>query len=283
MDVCACSGDVSTPFIYGSNPYNVRPPLYQLRNSTASTALLTWPVYNNRSDAIGTTLFINDIEIYHSTYTDTSYGGGSTPFNDSRPSAARSTMMLSPLHQSDTIAQSLDPSSTAEMSALHAAIVAYHPSLASVYLQLPTVISRLPLPYHAPSRVGRSRTAAVRTPRMTDGDIDPQRRPAAWRTFSTTRLESSGSTARTPGDASPSQRSSALLAPSSPATTLSVLDLVGPPLSDLVSNVTRFFYVFQLVNLLPNTSYVATAGYLLPNGVYNFGKSIIINTNDVPP
>jgi len=180
---------------------NKPPDVVQLTNSTTNSVWIGWPVANPLGEAIGSSIVLNQVEIYHSTYEDSSSSSSSSRWRHIAPRPV--------LHE-----RVLPPGKL---------------SLRSLIL-------------------GADEDAAGEA-----GGGSAEADAAAL--FHVAALSSSEKSLQ-PHSAAFSPSASSLQAPIPPGV----------------------YNQFQLVNLLPNTSYLVTAGYINSGGDVSLGTPMVIRT-----
>jgi len=279
---------------------NKPPDVVQLTNSTTDSVLIGWPVANPLGEAIGSSIVLNQVEIYHSTYEDSTYGGGGgAPIpalngiiaHDTSGGAQERRMLRVEKagkrrhHVHRDAAAAMEFSATAlspDTEELLRQIRSFH-SFDGESLSLSFVGERDPAPLVAPSASSSSSSSRWRhiapRPVLHERVLPPGKlslRSLLLGAHEDASGEAGGDSAEADAAAlfhvaalSSSEKS---LHPHSDAA-------LSPSASSLQDPIPPGVYSqFQLVNLLPNTSYLVTAGYINSGGDVSLGTSLVIRT-----
>lgn len=336
---------------------NPSPSVIQWSNSTANSVWIGWPVPDFRtSRAIGSSIQLNGVEIYHSTYTESSYGGGWTPpqpgpwpppppepvpwngtdylqsrgaeameeqVADGAGAGARPPFQL----QGAGLLRVTRKGSRHWDTLTHRPIVADgadsrpHPDAALMNSLLPSLLLDPSLHYEVVPPAGGglprialpswSSPAAATTagggggtgseeltglddgavvPVVSEGGLAPPPNKGSWGWWSEQQQDEEEEEGENADEVALRKHvydgfSSALVASSAPdASRITPLSSSPPSPSLLSFSPTGWWYLFQLINLYPNSSYLVSTSYLEPSPVlgggvqYNVGRNIIIRT-----
>lgn len=308
-------GDIVSPNLYSGNHANIAGPLFPLTNVTTSSVTFAWAAYTNKSDAIGATFYLNDIEILHSTYTDTSYGGRTVPptasfeiETDKGKMTAEELVILvdeqSPTEVEPT-ATTTDTGTEADPGAAGVSDgqsqstsedASSSPSAIGSNSGPPSTIDRQdpsePIPIPTPASKFRANVVLKNIPHPTATQIGSDRHSFVQLTLPQhehIRAPSIGTKFHSKQSTFPfdpvalSHPSYSSLSSSRSSHSSRQFDVLRSPMLVPSANSDRKFFVFQLNNLLPNTSYLAKAGYILPNGYYSVSRPIIFTTKPTKP
>lgn len=302
---------IAPPISYNSNRYNAAPRIYQFSNTSDTSVTIGWANYNPiLSDAIGTNLYLNGIEILHSTY-EIPYGSPNLT-----QSAIGNEYSSSNLVEVTRIVLKEDENGenvlSSELSSYspHRRRSSHPPRLLpfkspKLSVRMPREIPILTLPmgqrrknyddddveHPILERIGETISfEAYPEFKSTRGHIEQQ---SMSRRFNLLPIESSHHLTPIGSYDHPSSSPTSSTSSSSPllldALVSSDSELMFDAAHDIDSTsgvvvegesgdgvTLSTYYIFTLKNLLPSTEYVVSAGYLLPNGYYSIGQSIVI-------
>ena len=252
--------DVTTTAVPSFNRARNPPPqVFPIANATTDSLFIAWEVEGPYTDAIGSSLMLNGVEIYHSTFVDTTYGGGFTPVNSSAAVMAATpasagfdlTTPGSQISGQGMAILSVRPRGKRRVESMR-----HNPSAASSLLAMLSRANSLHMELssmHAPPQIALPSYSLARVDRRSSRTADRSASAVQPR-----------------------------FAPEFPLITSDHVRALSTTLSassaSRLQQLQQMYYIFQLINLRPNTSYLLSAGYIEPGGLDNYGRTIIIRT-----